>query len=182
MKKVALIVVIILVAIGLWWFLGQRHASAPTSEVKVTPTVSKPDPSNATFQFEDGPVTLKDGSASMSITPNSAATQETAITGDLAYGDLNNDGKNDTALLLVQDSGGSGVFLYVAAYLSGVVQYKGSNAVFIGDRVTPKSISIDKGVINVSYLDRKSTEPMAAEPTVLTTHHYIVRSGILEEE
>lgn len=183
MKRALLIATVIVVILGLWWFFGHKKAAAPTQpEVKVAPATAHPDAKDATFQFEDGPITLKNGSATTNVTPNGEITQETTLTNDVAYGDINGDGKADSAVLLVQNSEGSGVFLYVAAYLSGLVQYKGSNAVFIGDRVTPKTVSIDKGVITVTYLDRKPTEPMAAEPTVLTTAHYVYRGGQLEAE
>ena len=180
MKKFILLVVVVIAALG-GWFYYRSHKSA-TPSVKVQPAVTKPDPSNATFGFDDGPITLKDGEASSTIAPNSAIELTTTLTDDMAYGDVNGDGKNDTAALLVQEGGGSGVFLYVAAYLSGVVEYKGSNAVFIGDRVSPKSISITNGVVNVTYLDRKPNEPYTADPTVSMTKHYIVQNGTLKEK
>jgi hypothetical protein len=182
MKK-TLLVIALLVLVGLGgWYIGHRKTSTPApAPVKVTPTTTHPDASNATFQFEDGPITLIKGSATTNVTPNGEITQETTLTDDIAYGDINKDGKTDTAVLLVQNSSGSGVFLYVAAYLSGTVQYSGSNAIFIGDRVTPKSIAVDPlGTITVTYLDRKPTDPMAAEPTILTTKHYIYKSGEME--
>ena len=171
MKKIlAFLVLLIIVAVG--WFLWTGRGSNSAPEIKIAPATSKPDASNATFTFEDGPVTLTNG--------NSDAV---SLTDYKAYGDVNQDGKNDTAVILAQSSGGSGVFVYVAAYVSGNVTYKGSNAVFIGDRISPESISIDaSGNIKVTYLDRKPNEPMAAEPTVPTTKTYSYVSGELVEK
>ncbi|MBX4189201.1 YdgA family protein [Candidatus Parcubacteria bacterium] len=185
MKKAAIIVVLVVIAGIGGWYLGHRREATSTKQepVKVAPTVDHPDASNATFLFEDGPVTLKKGAATTDVTPNGEVTQDTTLTDDIAYGDINKDGKTDTAVLLVQSGSGSGIFLYVGAYLSGVVTYKGSNTVFIGDRVTPKSVSVDKsGVITVTYLDRRANEPLAADPTVLTTKRFVYANSQLEEK
>ncbi|MFS8067691.1 MAG: hypothetical protein ACMG6S_15110, partial [Byssovorax sp.] len=55
---------------------------------------SHPDMSNATFSFEDGPVTLKKGSNSTTIA-NSSSIQETNQLDLESYGDLNADGISD---------------------------------------------------------------------------------------
>ncbi len=182
MKKALLIIVLVLVGLGGWYFFIHKPQLVSTP-VQVAPVTTHPDPSNATFTFDDGPIALNKGTATTNVTPNGEITQDTTLTDNVAYGDINNDNKSDAVALLVQSGSGSGVFLYVAAYVSGVVEYKGSNAVFIADRVTPKTISIDQaGIITVTYLDRKPTDPMAAEPTILTTKSYIYRGGQLEEK
>ncbi len=185
MKRNLIIAAVVIIAALGGWYIGHHREKATTKEepVKIEPTVSHPDASNATFIFEDGSITLKKGAATTDVTPDGEVTQETTLTDDIAYGDINKDGKTDTAVLLVQNGSGSGVFLYVAAYVSGTVQYKGTNAVFIGDRVTPKAISVStSGVIEVTYLDRKANEPMAADPTVSTTKYFVYRNGSLEEK
>lgn len=180
MKKIYLIIVLVIVGFG-WWFIAY-HNSSKKPVVKLEPAVTHPDASNATFQFEDGPITLKNGDAVTNVTPNGEITEDTTLTNNIAYGDINGDGKNDTAVLLVQSGEGSGVFLYIGAYVSGLVQYSGTNTIFIGDRVIPKTISIDKnGIITVTYLDRNSGEAMADDPTVLTIKHYAYKNGQLEQ-
>ncbi|MES2216761.1 MAG: hypothetical protein V4481_05730, partial [Patescibacteria group bacterium] len=101
---------------------------------------------------------------------------ETDLEDIFGYGDLNNDGKEDTALILVQSGGGSGTFFNLAAYVSGPISYKGTNAVFIGDRVQIESIAIKGKRITLTYLDRKDNEPFAADPTVETTKTYLYSS------
>lgn len=132
-----------------------------------------PDPSNATFIFDDGPITLSDGRSMRAATPQSALSEEIAIIDTVAYGDINQDNKEDTVLLLTRYGGGSGTFIYAAAFVSGPVSYKGSRVLFIGDRVAPQSISINRGIITVEYLDRNPSEAFAAEPTVLTSKQFI---------
>ena len=94
-----------------------------------------------------------------------------------AYGDINADNKNDIVLFLARYGGGSGIFIYLAAFVSGPVTYKGSNTVFIGDRVSPQSISVKNDVVTVKYLDRKEGEAFAAEPTVLISKQFIFNNG-----
>lgn len=166
-----------MVVAGLAIFYFMRDKS--TSE-KVTPTENesrnfRPDPSNATFIIDDEKITLSKG---QEIT----STEETSLLDKFAYGDINGDGKVDTALFLVQSGGGSGTFIYLGAYISGPVNYKGSNTVFIGDRISPQSISVSKGVITVKYLERKENEPLAAEPTVSVTKQFVYTNGELVEK
>lgn len=158
MKKV---VILVLIALGVWYLFFVKN----TVEVGPDDTTNQgdnfqPDPSQASFTGVEGDVALLE---------------------EKAYGDLNNDQKNDVAVLLSESGGGSGVFIYVAAYVSGPVNYKGSNAVFLGDRVAPQSISIANGVVTVKYLDREEDEPFAAEPTVPASKQFVYRSGELVE-
>ena len=133
-----------------------------------------PDASNATFIIEGDSVTLRDGA-------NLDNDLETKILPLKASGDLNSDGKLDTAALLAQTAGGTGTFIYVGAYVSGPVSYKGTNAVFIGDRISPQSVSMSSSLITVKYLDRKEGESFADEPTVLVSKTFVYREGKLEE-
>ncbi|MDO8589995.1 MAG: hypothetical protein Q7R69_01860 [bacterium] len=180
MKKVVVILVII-GAVALIYTM--RNGSATTSNV---PTVSdkgifRPDPSGATFTFDDESVTLSAGRNETTITPGSALVEETALLDQFAYGDINADGKEDTVLLLARYGGGSGTFIYLAAFVSGPVTYRGSEATFIGDRVSPQSLSINKGVVTIQYLDRKADESFAAEPTVPVSKQFVYKAGGFEE-
>jgi hypothetical protein len=75
----------------------------------------------------------------------------------------------DAVLFILQDPGGSGTFFYVAAALQKSGMYRGTNAVFLGDRISPQTIKIQKGMILVNYADRRPDEPMAAPPSVKKT-------------
>lgn len=157
MKKLLLLIII---AAALLFFM--RGEKADIVSDKPTETSSfKPDPSNAIFPGIE----------------NDAAT----ILEEKAYGDINNDQKIDTAIFLAERGGGSGVFIYAAAYISGPLNYKGTNAVFLGDRISPQGVSITNGVITVNYLDRKEDEPFAAEPTVMTSKQLVFKNGELVE-
>ena len=182
MKKIIIIILVVLLGVAAYYFIP----SSP-SVGKALPGTSKdsefhPDPSNATFVFDDGSISLSSGKYETKITSGSALTEEIDLMDKFGYGDINQDGKNDTALLLAQYGGGSGVFIYVAAYVSGPVSYKGSDAIFIGDRIAPQSLSIDGKTITVKYLDRGPNDPFSAEPTISTTKQFIYQSGKLQEK
>lgn len=179
MKKFIIFLVIVLLA---WLVVRQFNNGSTTKEIKVEETQTKPDMSNGAFIIEGNSVSLEAGQSSVPAAPGSALTVDTELGDQVAYGDLNADGKNDAAGFLIQSGGGTGVFVYVVGYISGNVQYKGTNGVFVGDRISPKSIDIKDGKINITYLDRKSGEPYAAEPTVLTNKTFIYKNGEIIEQ
>lgn len=182
MKKLLIIILIAIVAIA---YFGLRNSSSNSNTSTIQENADgsfHPDPSGATFIFDNGAITLSQGKYSRALAPNSVIREETSLTNIRGYGDINNDGKNDAVSILVQSGGASGVFIYLAGYVSGPVTYKGTNAIFIGDRITPQSILINGGNITLSYLDRKPDEPFAAEPTVSTTKTFEYRSGVLQEK
>ncbi|MBI2065733.1 MAG: hypothetical protein HYT68_01550 [Candidatus Zambryskibacteria bacterium] len=184
MKKVTVIIIIIGI-LALIYIL--KRDSSPANNNNNTPTASesgtfRPDPSNATFIFSDGPVALSLGRSEKSIAPESAFVEEIILLDKFAYGDINTDGKEDTAVLLARYGGGSGIFIYVAAFVSGPVNYKGSKVIFIGDRIAPQAISINGRVVTVEYLDREPDEAFAAEPTVPTSKQFVYEAGELREK
>lgn len=180
MKKV--IVVVVIIAAGVL-FYSMRDKSPIKIEVPATSENGDfhPDPSNATFIFYDGPITLSAGRSEIEIVPGNALVEETILMDKFAYGDINADSKEDTVLLLARYGAGSGTFIYVAAFVSGPVTYKGSEAIYIGDRISPQNISINKGIVTVEYLDRKIDEALAAEPTVPTTKQFVYKNREFQE-
>ena len=158
---------------------------SPAEEAR-TPQVNengtfRPDPSNATFTIDDEEITLSAGHNERNIAPGSALVEETVLLDQFAYGDLNADGKEDAVFFLARYGGGSGTFVYVGAFVSGPVNYKGTQTVFIGDRIVPQSISISGGIVTVTYLDRKAEEALSAEPTILESKQFVYRNGEFQE-
>ncbi|MEE4261219.1 MAG: hypothetical protein V2I56_00930, partial [Desulfobacteraceae bacterium] len=96
------------------------------------------------------------------------------------YGDLNGDGRDDAALFLVYDPGGSGTFYYVATAIARDGIFQGTNAVLLGDRIAPRTINIRNKVIAVYYADRRPDEPMAAAPSIVKTMYLTLKKGRLE--
>ena len=169
MKKnlwiVVLAVVVIVVAVVAW--MPKNKAAAF-------------DPQNATYNVGGTPVALVNGNASTPAAPGSA-TQITTKIFTTTSGDLNGDGKQDAAVILVQNPGGSGTFYYVAAAINGANGAQGTNAVLLGDRIAPDTLEIKNGQIIANYADRKPGDPMTAKPSVAVSKYLNVSGLILAE-
>jgi hypothetical protein len=77
-----------------------------------------------------------------------------------AFGDLNGDGKADAAVLMAENSGGSGVFESVIAVINqGGTPHQQSEAA-LGDRVQIKSADISSGVIHLNMVVAGPNDPM----------------------
>ncbi len=70
------------------------------------------DAGNAAYRIDGREIRLVDGRAETHVTPGAAATMRTALYGEPVWGDLNGDGQDDAAVLLVQEAGGSGHFYF----------------------------------------------------------------------
>jgi hypothetical protein len=176
MKKAIVVIIIIGALAALYWFNKESGTVVKSPDgTQTEQTSTKPDPSNATFVFDEESVTLSNGK---SVTD----TEETNLLDLKAYGDLNGDKKNDTVVLATRYGGGSGLFIYIAGYVSTSSSYRGTNAIFLGDRIIPESVTINSsGFVTVNYLDRSEDEPFSAEPTVSTSKQFVYKSGELME-
>ncbi len=143
-----------------------RFSSRPHRIGRVAGGEIATDPRNATYAVEDREVSLRRGQSEAEILPGSASRIATRAFGEPAYGDLDGDGEPDAALFLLQDSGGSGTFLYAAAALRREGAYAGTRAVLLGDRVAPRGIEIRGGAVIVTYADRRPGDPLAALPGI----------------
>src|SRR5262249_45390232 len=99
-----------------------------------------------------------------------------------ANADLTGDGKQDAAVILTFNGGGSGVFSYVVV-LVGTGGGKGTatNAIMLGDRITVEGLRVDGGKILVDMLDRKQGEPFSTAPSVKVTRTFQLQGGALAE-
>ena len=136
---------------------------------------------DGTYTVEGKPVTLVDGLAESQSAPGSASKTVTRYLGNEATGDLNGDGLDDVVFLLTQDGGGSGLFYYLVAARNSEQGYVGTNAMLLGDRIGPKSVSIEDGVIIVDFLERNPGEPFTVPPTLDVTRHFKLADGKLVE-
>ncbi len=155
-------------------------------------------PLNTTYYIEGQAVTLVDGKASVPAAPGSASTVDTSIWDpNYATGDLDYDGVDDAAVILVQNTGGSGSFYYVAAAMTvgndgtatssddtvsnvgvGVI---GTNAILLGDSIAMQNYSIADEVVTVNYADRPEDAPMTEQPSVGVSRRFGVDGVVLEE-
>jgi hypothetical protein len=70
-----------------------------------------------------------------------------------AFGDLNGDGADDAVALLIENSGGSGGDIYLAAILNDQGEAQNVGALLPGDRVQVQSIAIDADEIVLNMVN-----------------------------
>lgn len=141
--------------------------AAPALTALAGDGATAPDPLNATYLIQGEPIGLRDGRFEAAAAPGSASRRIVQVLGTPARSDLDRDGRDDYALALVDDAGGSGTFYYVAAALGAANGFRGTDALLIGDRVEIRSIVAGNGTITVRYLARKPGEAMTVAPSVL---------------
>jgi len=173
------------------WFSGHEAPSEPPSAPVANPVEPAHTPPNKDYRtgayiIEGKPVYLTDGLSEEQVTfgkggpdAGAALAVTTKYFGNEASGDLDGDGRPDTAFILTQDSGGTGNFYYVVAALDTETGYRGTNGIAIGDRISPQAIDIANGEITVSYADRRPDEPMAMPPSVLFSKKFKVAESVL---
>ncbi|MCR4281372.1 MAG: Gmad2 immunoglobulin-like domain-containing protein [Candidatus Kaiserbacteria bacterium] len=156
MKKSSVIgAIFIIIAIGaVWFWTGKTNTQKVASDYK-----------NITYIIQGQPVTLVNGRAESS-TPGSASKTVTQYFGNEAVGDLTGDSVPDVAFILTQNTGGSGTFYYAVIAVNENGTYKGTNAMFLGDRIAPQTTEIHDGRAVVNFAERKPGEPMTAQPSV----------------
>lgn len=162
-----------------------QETNTPQSaqEEKAQPKENVFDGKNALLDVEGKFVLLKNGFSEMQISTSSAAKITTKYFGNEATGDLNGDGLKDTAFLITQDTGGSGLFYYAVAAMNKGDGYEVTNAFFVGDRIAPQSTNINEsaGELYVNFAERKPDEPMSATPSQgATLYLKVTPKGVLE--
>ena len=158
---------------------GKTQDAAPMQEETSRAALAS-DPANATYVLDADVVALVDGKASRPAAPGSAERMETRVFGTPVAGDLDGDGDEDAALILIHRTGGSGSFYYLAAAIREAGGYRGTNAIFLGDRIAPQKVEIRNGVVLVNYADRLPGEPMTSSLGVRVTQYVALRDGELK--
>ena len=139
-------------------------------------------PLDATYLIEGSPVTLENGRSETEIVPGSASKQITTVLWAPTKGGLNSDKRDDYAMILTQNFGGSGTFYYIVAGIGSWKGITGTNGIFLGDRIAPENISISNGEILVNYAERKADDPMTAQPSVGVSKYLVLKDGLLIEK
>ncbi len=150
---------------------------------------SKKDPSlmtgkdykNISYEIDGQLVALKNGEAHYIASDDSAPRAIVRYFGNGVSGDFNGDGLIDETFLLTQDNGGSGTFYYVVAALNMDEGYRGTNAIFLGDRIAPQTTEFHNGEIIVNYAVRRPEEVMTARPSVGVSRYLKIEGNRLVE-
>jgi hypothetical protein len=159
-------------------------APLPTPPTGPTPTFTMQMLGSADYSLDissTGSITLTNGEYVGPAAPG-FATRLTVRLGDtIARGDLNGDGVEDAAVILLADPGGSGTFSYVAAVVNQEGRLHGVASALLGDRIEIRSLTTQGGTIEVTILDRAPGEPMSSPPTIEVTRSYKLRGARLEQ-
>lgn len=160
---------------------GIRFLDASPERIPVAEGGPASSPLDAAYMIEGRWISLRDGRHEEPAAPGSAAKAVVRVSGRPAFGDLDGDGDEDAALILAHAPGGSGTFYYAAAAINEGGRYRGTNAVLLGDRISPETTAIRDGVVFIEYADRRPGDPMAQAPSVAGRKVMVLRGGLLTE-
>ena len=166
MKKIfPMLVLVLIVSILIIWAYMSRKTTV-TEITQPIPEVESIDVKNITYTIDGESFTLVHGVAQKDIAPNSATKNTLAFFGEPVYGDVNNDGIDDAAILLVNNPGGSGTFYYAVLAIAIGNTYVATNAINLGDRIAPQTVEIHDGQVIYNYAERKAGESMTTQPSI----------------
>ncbi len=104
--------------------------------------------------------------------------RETWIAEDIVvYGDLNSDGREDAAVIIVSNFGGSGVFVELAVMINDKGNPLYLDSEILGDRIIINSITIESGEIILDIVIQGPDDALCCP-----TFEKIVRYKILENK
>lgn len=177
-KNFVIVAVLAVVALGVYF----TFKAMPGPGDAANETALAADPKNASYEIEGRMVQLVDGMTEEEVAPGSASKNITRWFGNEAHGDFDGNGMDDMAFLLTNDGGGTGTFFYLVAALRFEGGWRGTNAVFLGDRIAPQTTNWMDGRVIVNYATRAADEPMTERPSIGVSKYVVVRDGRLIEE
>ena len=156
------------------WLLSQAD-SGPLKAMTIH------DLKNTEYKSEfsiNGIIRLSNGIYRGKIVPDSATELSVMLSDQIVFGDLNGDGADDAAVVLITDPGGSGTFRHLCVVLNekGSLQHVASQ--LLGDRVRVKSLSVKSGEIVVQMMTHGPRDAMCC-PTFQVTRNYVLQEGKL---
>ena len=132
---------------------------------------------NGTYQgIYEEPVQLADGKYEGEPFVEGGASRPTVTFVSHAFGDLNGDGSTDAAVALVENSGGSGVFWYLAAMINQDGEPVNAATHFLGDRWQVQSMAITDGEIVLNAVTHGPDDPMCC-PSVEKSLTFVFQDG-----
>jgi pimeloyl-ACP methyl ester carboxylesterase len=143
--------------------LDARQPSWALPDDAATGQITPEQMNNATYSgIYDEPVTLADGvyEGEPFVEGGASRPVVTYIDNTLVHGDLDGDGAEDAAVLLIENSGGSGSFYYVGAQLNRNGQPADAGAALLGDRVQLISMTIADGQVVAEIVTQGPDEGM----------------------
>jgi hypothetical protein len=128
-----------------------------------------------------GKIKLNDGIYKEKIGPDSATELVIKLSDKMALGDLNGDGAEDAAVILISNPGGSGTFYDLAAVINGKGKPIWAASVSLGDRVKVEDVSVRSGKIVVKMVTHQRTDPRCC-PSLRVEQQYSLQGDALVEQ
>jgi hypothetical protein len=161
--------------------LGACNGQTPAPESQsATPTpqpdsaISREQLGNLSYPSELGPngrVSLKDGVFELQEADDPTAHMVVRLTSYVAEGDLNGDGRTDSAVILETDSGGSGSFMDLAAVLNTPTGPKPVAVTDLGDRTDIRKMAYADGQVHIELIGHGPDDPVCC-PTQVQRREY----------
>lgn len=155
---------------------GAEAPAAPAAEAPAAPAGTVPLPAellNATYTVPDiGTITLQDGKYE-----DTANRVEVTLLPYAAEGEL--DGTPSTAVILVANTGGSGVFNYLAIMQQENGGWVNVATTLLGDRIDINSLTIENNQVVVEMVTQGPDDPMCCATTIVR-RTYELKDGQLE--
>lgn len=162
MKIISIIIIIIGLAISSVYF----YKNVKTDTAEPVNNSFESDPLNTSYRVNQESFTLVDGLAEKEIVPGSASKNKLIVFGEPSFGDIDGDGDDDAVLILVNQTGGSGTFYYAAISVNVDGHYKGTDAILLGDRISPQNFYVEGNKAVVNYVKRNFGEDFSVQPSV----------------
>jgi heat shock protein HslJ len=146
------------------------YALSFTTKKVVAPIIVQPvitnDVKNLTYSIEGTSFIVANGTAIIHSLDGVGGTTTVQIFGEPVYSDFTGDGIKDAALLLTKNAGGSGTFFYAVLAITKNGLYYPTNALLLGDRIAPQTITVENGRPVYNYAERKASDPMTTKPSI----------------
>lgn len=97
---------------------------------------------------------------------------------DIQFGDLNSDGIDDTALLISENTGGTGTFLSLIVIFSTADHYQQAPGITIDDRPVIESVSISDGRVLVEGFIHGPNDAMVSPTQGITQEYSLVGENL----
>jgi len=123
-------------------------------------------------------VRLMDGRYEEAIQAGAATRLVITLHPVYAHGDLNGDGADDAAVVLVANAGGSGTFYHVVAVLNEGGTPRPLAAASLGDRVKVENVSIMSGATVIQMVTHGPQDPLCC-PTQQATRSFRLQGDSL---
>ena len=138
-------------------------------------------PENTSYMIDGESFKLVNGQAEKEVAPGSASKDLVRVFSVTPDVDLDGDRDKDAIVILTRTSGGSGIFYYIAVAVRVEQGYLGTNAIFVGDRISPQQVNFMNNTIAFNYADRYPWESFNQGTSVGKTKYVTFTGSSIEE-